>query len=218
MTDKIMPINEVLYQIQTTLKAPKNQYNSYGKYNYRSCEDILEAVKKELPYGVNLQITDEMVQLGDRYYVKATAVLTSGTESLAVSASAREPLNRKGMDESQITGATSSYARKYALNGLFCIDDTKDPDATNDHGDKVQQVKDAFVGSKEQPQEKPQYKTTLIPTGHDVPKGYWDNFKTDKELAYQILRDTSGLSGKIGVMKNEFGKWCIGTEEEDIPQ
>ncbi len=127
----IMPINEVLYQIQATLKAPKNQYNSFGKYSYRSCEDILEAVKKELPYGTHLKITDEMIQLGDRYYVQATAVLTSGTEKLAVSACAREPLTRKGMDEAQITGATSSYARKYALNGLFCIDDTKDPDSTN---------------------------------------------------------------------------------------
>jgi hypothetical protein len=124
-----------LIKIQTELKAPKNQRNSFGNYNYRSCEDILEALKPLLKENnCMLNITDELVQLGERYYVKSTATISNVTEKISASAYAREALNKKGMDDSQITGATSSYARKYALNGLFAIDDTKDADATNKHG------------------------------------------------------------------------------------
>lgn len=124
-----------LIAIQSELKAPKNQWNDFGKYNYRSAEDILEAVKPLLKkYECHLTISDEMVVLGDRYYVKATASLTKGDETIETTAFAREEESKKGMDASQITGSTSSYARKYALNGLFCIDDTKDPDYTNTHG------------------------------------------------------------------------------------
>ncbi len=119
---------KTLIKIQKELKAPKNQYNSFGKYKYRNCEDILEAVKPLLG-DATLVISDEIVQLGDRYYVKATATLTEGEASISATAYARETLDKKGMDEAQITGAASSYARKYALNGLFCIDDTKDADA-----------------------------------------------------------------------------------------
>ena len=113
----------------------KDQTNKFGGYKYRSCEDIVEAVKPLLA-AVNgtLTITDEMVQLGERYYVKATAVITVGDEMRSTSAYAREPENRKGMDEAQITGATSSYARKYALNGLLAIDDTKDADSNEAAG------------------------------------------------------------------------------------
>ena len=121
-----------LIKIQTELKAPKGKYNSFGKYKYRSCEDILEAVKPVLKkHNSILTISDEMVQVGDRVYVKATAKLIAGeTENdvYTVTAYAREPETKKGMDEAQITGTASSYARKYALNGLFLIDDTKDPD------------------------------------------------------------------------------------------
>ena len=119
--------------IQTKLNAPKNQRNTFGNYNYRSCEDILEAVKPLLKEtNCTLTITDEVVQVADRIYVKATATLkTPSGEVFTTSAFAREPLSKKGADESQITGAASSYARKYALNGLFCIDDNKDADATN---------------------------------------------------------------------------------------
>jgi len=116
-----------LNEIQKKLKAPKNQRNSFGNYNYRSCEDILEAVKPLLGEAT-LVINDEIVMLGDRFYVKATATLKDKSEEVSVSAYAREALEKKGMDTSQITGATSSYARKYALNGLFLIDDTKDAD------------------------------------------------------------------------------------------
>jgi hypothetical protein len=122
---------KTLSKIQKELKAPKGQLNEFGGYKYRSCEDILEAVKPLLGEAV-LTITDEIVLIGDRYYIKATATLSEKPESISVSAFAREALVKKGMDESQITGAASSYARKYALNGLFCIDDTKDADSNGD--------------------------------------------------------------------------------------
>ena len=132
-----MGIHEKLMNIQSKLKAPKNQYNSFGKYNYRSCEDILEGVKPLLKETQTvLTISDEVINIGDRFYIKATATLTDTEDgrSISVSALAREDENKKGMDLSQVTGSTSSYARKYALNGLFCIDDTKDSDSTNTYG------------------------------------------------------------------------------------
>ncbi|ELX6533289.1 ERF family protein [Escherichia coli] len=116
-----------LWTIQQTLNAPKNQRNNFGGYSYRSAEDILEAVKPLLQ-NITLTLNDEIVLIGDRYYVKATATLSDGEDAICVTAYAREEENKKGMDASQLTGATSSYARKYALNGLFCIDDAKDPD------------------------------------------------------------------------------------------
>lgn len=120
-------------EIQQKLKAPKGQYNSFGKYKYRSCEDILEAVKPLLGDLV-LTINDEIVQVSDRIYVKAVANITDGINiGCTVSAYAREPEQKKGMDSSQITGTASSYARKYALNGLFLIDDTKDTDAMDNN-------------------------------------------------------------------------------------
>lgn len=125
-----------LINIQSRLKTPKNQYNSYGKYNYRSCEDILLAVKPLLlEYGCILTISDDIVMVGNRIYVKATATISNEKgEYITTSAFAREAEKGKnGMDDAQTTGAASSYARKYALNGLFCIDDTKDADATNNH-------------------------------------------------------------------------------------
>lgn len=116
--------------IQQGLKAPKGQYNSFGKYKYRSCEDILEAVKPLLAdQACVLIISDEIIFIEGRHYVKANATLiNSEGKSVSVSASAREQDSKAGMDASQLTGSTSSYARKYALNGLFCIDDTKDAD------------------------------------------------------------------------------------------
>lgn len=118
-----------LLKIQRKLKAPKNQYNSFGKYPYRSAEDILEAVKPLLEeFKATLTLSDDIVQVGDRVYVKATATLKDGDEETTVTAFAREDETKKGMDGAQITGTASSYARKYALNGLFLIDDTKDAD------------------------------------------------------------------------------------------
>lgn len=120
-------IYKKLSEIQQTLKAPKGQVNKFGNYRYRSCEDILEAVKPLLG-DYALTLSDEMVEVGGRVYVKATATLTDGKDSATNTAFAREAEMKKGMDDSQITGATSSYARKYALNGLFAIDDTNDAD------------------------------------------------------------------------------------------
>jgi len=122
-----------LIEIQNKLKAPKGQYNSFGKYKYRNCEDILEAVKPLLKeQECTLTISDEMVMIGSRYYIKATVIIkNSNGEQEVTTAYAREEETKKGMDSSQVTGATSSYARKYALNGMFCIDDTKDSDTTN---------------------------------------------------------------------------------------
>ena len=120
---------------QAELKAPKNQYNSFGKYNYRSCEDILEAAKPiNQKYGLILLLTDKPVCIGQRYYIEATARLydTESDQFLEATASAREADTKKGMDDSQVTGTASSYARKYALNGLYNIDDTKDAD-TDEH-------------------------------------------------------------------------------------
>lgn len=122
-------LNEKLVLIQSELKASKDKYNSFGKYKYRSCEGILEAAKPILnKYGVSLIISDDVILIGNRYYIKATATLRCGDEAVSNTAWAREEETKKGMDASQVTGATSSYARKYALNGLFCIDDTKDAD------------------------------------------------------------------------------------------
>lgn len=125
-----------LINIQRDLRAPKGQFNQFGRYKYRSCEDILEAVKPLLAANsCTLTITDTMEAVGTRIYVRATATLTNAAgETETTQAFAREEDTKKGMDASQVTGAASSYARKYALNGLFCIDDTKDSDATNHHG------------------------------------------------------------------------------------
>lgn len=125
------PIYAALMAVQADLKAPKNQRNNFGKYNYRSCEDIVEAVKPLLKdNGLFLNMSDDIVLIGDRYYVKATVSVTDIVtgESVQTSALAREAAQKKGMDESQVTGTASSYARKYALNGLFAIDDNRDAD------------------------------------------------------------------------------------------
>ena len=138
-----MEIYKKLLGIQSELKAPKGQYNSFGKYSYRSCEDIMEAVKPLLDkHKAALTVKDEITMIGDRYYVKATATLIDidTGDKVETSAFAREDESKKGQDLAQLTGATSSYARKYALNGLFAIDDNKDADATNTHGKEAIKV------------------------------------------------------------------------------
>lgn len=139
-------MNEKLLAIQSALKVSKNQTNTFGGYKYRSCEDILEAVKPLLEkQGLTLIIGDTIELVGERYYVKATAILSEGEKQIAqVVSYAREEETKKGMDGSQITGAASSYARKYALNGLFLIDDTKDSDSTNTHEEKVPEKKQKY--------------------------------------------------------------------------
>jgi hypothetical protein len=130
-----------LIKIQSELKAPKNQFNSFGKYNYRSCEDILEALKPLLAkHECTLTISDEIKEVGGIIFIEATATIIKGDKSISVKAQAGINPDRKGMDIAQSFGASSSYARKYSLNGLFLIDDTKDPDVTNEHGNGKKEV------------------------------------------------------------------------------
>ena len=122
----------ILSEFQAVIKAPKNQTNNFGNYKYRSCEDIVEAIKPIISEkGFYLTLSDEIIMLGNRFYIKSTATLSNGEVSFSACGFAREEEAKKGMDSAQITGSASSYARKYALNGLFAIDDTKDADFTN---------------------------------------------------------------------------------------
>ncbi|MBU1067328.1 ERF family protein [Patescibacteria group bacterium] len=164
--------------IQKKIIVPKNQFNPFGKFNYRSCEDILEAVKPLLTDGLCLTISDNILQVGDRHYVQAIVTLTDGKDKVVVSAAAREEISKKGMDGSQITGAASSYARKYALNGLFLIDDTKDADA---------QQKEAE--SKVLPENKVSPEKTVPPSGVEVKQ-------SETTLGQQALPGTIPEPGK----------------------
>ena len=170
-----------LVAVQAALKAPKGQFNKFGGYKYRSCEDILEAVKPLLlEQGLQLTITDEPVEVGGRIYIKATATVTDGSETAAVSGYAREAETKKGMDESQITGTASSYARKYALNGLFLIDDTKDADATNEH---------------QKPKAAPRPKQTPKPKAAAQPQG--GELKAAKVRLWRALQNYAAEHGGI---------------------
>lgn len=172
-----MKLHEKLLAIQTKLKAPKGQYNSFGKYSYRSAEDILEAVKPlNAEQGVLLTITDEMKEIGGRVYVVATATVSDGTDTLQVSAFAREPENKKGMDESQITGATSSYARKYALNGLYAIDDNKDAD-TDEHKQQQENAPKKQQKQQAQKQQQQQEKAFTEQELHELVEKYVRNIE-----------------------------------------
>lgn len=146
-------LNKKLAEIQRNLKAPKGQDNKFGKYKYRSCEDILEAVKALLG-DLTLTLSDDVVEVGGRVFVKATAKLSDGENSIVVSAAAREAETQAGMAPAQCTGSSSSYARKYALNGLFAIDDTKDDDFTNKHG-KTENASKVTKKPVTKPAEKP---------------------------------------------------------------
>lgn len=131
-----LTFHEKFLALISELKVPKNQFNNFGKYNYRSAEDILEGVKPTaIKYGLIPSLSDEIIQIGDRYYIKATASISDGEKTLSSTGLAREEETKKGMDGSQITGTASSYARKYAMNGLYQIDDTKDAD-TDEFGNQ----------------------------------------------------------------------------------
>jgi ERF superfamily len=139
-------IMKTLAEIQAAVKAPKGNFNSFGKYKYRSAEDILEAVKPVInPHGFHVTIYDEIVLIGDRFYVKATAEISNGENAYTSVAFAREEELVKGMSAPQVTGSASSYARKYALSGLLALDDTKDADDTNEHQDEVGQEKRDYL-------------------------------------------------------------------------
>jgi hypothetical protein len=149
-----MSINEVLNTIQKSLSVPKGRKNTFGNYNYRSCEDIVEGVKKILPVGYSLTLNDDIVMLGDRFYVKATASLSGNDAVVSSCGWAREALDKKGMDVAQITGAASSYARKYALNGLFAIDDTQDVDSDEHKKERDAAAERARVEAQNQKRKK----------------------------------------------------------------
>nr|DAW30950.1 MAG TPA: ERF superfamily protein [Caudoviricetes sp.] len=197
-----MSINEKILNIQNELKAPKSQWNNFGKYNYRNAEDILEAAKPLLKKeGVILTLTDEIVLIGSRYYVKSTATVKYADESIVVSAYAREEENKKGMDGSQVTGASSSYARKYALNGLFLIDDTKDSDFTNDN-----QVKNNTTQLNKLSEEQIKRLYTI---GN---KAGYDSKKMDELVKKKYRKDTKSLTQEEykyiceSLEKNQGGK------------
>ena len=186
-----------LARIQKELKAPKNLFNKFGNYKYRNAEGILEAVKPLLN-GYVLLLSDEIEQIGERYYVKATATLTDGDESVAVSARAREDEYKKGMDGCQITGSCSSYARKYALNGLFDIDDTKDSD------DDSLSPKNPANEDKEPNPPIPEGKNvskmpTVPPTNENPVKEYM-------ESGLQAMQDMFGFRSRDDTLK-KFTEW-----------
>lgn len=191
-----------LIEVQSLLKAPKGQYNSFGKYKYRSCEDILEAVKPLLAErGLLLFIEDTIERMGDtsgtdslRWYVKATATVTDGTDSVSTTAYAREDKDKKGMDGSQVTGASSSYARKYALNALFLIDDTKDADATNTHGATERPSKprkQPYKASTPNVTQTPATDAQMAPDGNDAPIS--EDELNELRQSFVNYRDAIGL-------------------------
>ena len=204
-----MGVYEKLLNVQTELKAPKGQTNSFGKYKYRSCEDILEAVKPILAkYKASLTISDSLELVGERYYIKATATFVDVETDGMISntAYARESVEKKGMDDSQVTGATSSYARKYALNGLFLIDDTKDADT--DEFANQQKSKEERKFDKKVEKDK---KSTISEADQQVLKGVCEKkgYKVDeiftKPLAQltgdeyvQALQKLNSLGNKNG--------------------
>ena len=187
-----MSVYQKLLNIQTQLKAPKSQYNSYGKYYYRNCEDILEAVKPLLKKeNCTLFLTDEVETIENRFYIKVTVHfvdIDDGT-TINVTAFAREEESKKGMDGSQVTGASSSYARKYALNGLFCIDDTKDSDTTNKEEDKPDEAK------KEECEEKKRL-ANAIKSIDELVKKLIEVKKVEKNVVTNVIKENFQKKGK----------------------
>jgi len=206
-----MSIYEKLGKIQSQLKAPKNQYNAFGKYSYRSCEDILEALKPLLAETKTiLTIADDIVQITDRYYIKATATLVDieTGKKIETSALAREEENKKGMDASQITGSASSYARKYALNGLFCIDDTKDSDAINTHGKGNTTQGEISPSTKQNNNVRNDFKNKPATQKqlNLIFKLCNDN-NIDKETAKGLLKEQYGVEGTKGLTKDQASQF-----------
>lgn len=192
-----------LAEIQAKLKAPKGQFNSFGKYHYRSAEDILEAVKKVVnPMGFSVILTDNVKEIGGRIYVEAVASLFNGELEYSATGLAREEETKKGMDGSQITGAASSYARKYALNGLFAIDDTKDSDATNDHGKsqelKVSQAKGSIPAPTQFDIEFKELISDVIKTqSTDELKAVWDKLTAEAKENKEIKQLFNGKKTEL---------------------
>lgn len=196
-----MSLIEKLLAVQAELKAPKGQYNSFGKYKYRSCEDILEAVKPILKkHGASITITDDLEQIGNRIYVKATARFWDADGGFVDNtAFAREPDTKKGMDESQITGTASSYARKYALNGLLLIDDTKDADTDENRNERENRAKK----QKEQPKQE----TVEDRTGEPA-------YPTEESMVNDLL----AVASKNKKVEGMIGKLLESNQARDLPE
>nr|DAZ47614.1 MAG TPA: ERF superfamily protein [Caudoviricetes sp.] len=196
--------------IQSALNVPKGQFNEFGKYKYRSCEDILAALKPLLKQNdCTLTISDDIMQVGNRFYIKATASLTnSNGEQVTVTAFAREEDSKKGMDASQVTGAASSYARKYALNGLFAIDDTKDADALNMNPQYTQPVQTPFPPPQNAQQASQQLSTTELFQAYAKPA--IEQARTKEELVrifndYQVLHGMKEFMSAMTDRKKKLG-------------
>ena len=211
VTKQQSPIFVTLQSIQQSLVAPKGQYNNFGKYSYRSAEDILEALKPILKeHDAVLILQDGIVQIGDRYYVEATATLYAVGETIGTTAYAREDDSKKGMDGSQVTGAASSYARKYALNGLFMIDDNKDPDTDEYHNQNNQ------GSSKQQkPAQKPnsqQEQPANAPAKNNGSK------TITGAQAKAIRTELKNMAEATGSPAATIGKWFIDKMGVDKPE
>ena len=201
-----MNVYEKLLLVQSKLKAPKGQYNNFGRYSYRSCEDILEALKPLLVEAKAIvNVSDEVKLIGDRYYVEATAMFldVETGDSIVARALAREDETKKGMDLAQVTGSVSSYARKYALNGLFAIDDNKDPDSTNKHGKDDSEIKvnmtpvDKCITTKQL--------TRLYAIGNKA--GY------DKNIVDEVIKKTFKCEAK-NMTKEQYDNICERLEKK----
>ena len=217
-TKENLTIQEKLSDIQKRLIAPKNQVNKFGNYKYRSCEDILEALKPLLSeHSLSLIISDDMMIVGERIYVKATAVLHDKESTLTATGMAREPLNQKGMSDAQLTGAASSYARKYCLNGLFCIDDNKDADSTNTHGkeNSVQIDKDAMKRAIDKKAKAIAEIKVLIFKGYKEPCSE----KLKELLKYGVITKNDDIYKEaVSAFKESTKVHTVTDESEDIPQ
>jgi hypothetical protein len=193
-----------LIEIQSKLHAPKDNRNDFGKYNYRSAEDILENVKPILKeVKCTLILEDEIIMVANRIYVKATARLQNSTgEVEEASAFAREEETKKGYDAAQITGSASSYARKYALNGLFCIDDTKDPDATNTHGKETTELDATNTHGKETTELDDILAEIRSAKNENELKTAWNKHKDkDKHYNNKIKAVVNEMGDKLGLTK-----------------
>lgn len=200
-------IHSKLNAIQTALKAPKSQFNKFGNYNYRKAEDILEAVKPLLKeQGCIITCSDELLLIGDRYYIKATATILCVEDGSAISttAYAREEEEKKGMDGSQVTGASSSYARKYALNGLLCIDDTADSDTTNQGETKEKkQTRRAAPAPAPQTEGQPGYHPVTPQQYWQIVKAYAEGRKTKSGGDYRTEWARATNAGTSEILKFE---------------
>ena len=204
----------VLTQIQSELKAPKNQRNNFGNYNYRSCEDILEALKPILKnHDADLILSDEVVEVGGRVYIKATANFKAGDETAIGTGFAREAETKKGMDESQITGTASSYARKYALNGLFLIDDSKDADTNEYRNIQQKPLTPEAMGMKKASQVKSRFSDQETA---EMKKWADGTFTPDELAKVKASLNGENWSDAFNKAKAEYDKRKAGNPPEEI--